>query len=120
MAIVDSPELADGPATREGVLSLGQNLVVAFIPWRGANFEDAIVLSERVAEQDRFTSIHIETFVCAVRDTKLGPEVTTPDIPNVSEDKLRNLDEEGIIRIGAEVRSNDILVGKISPHNCSK
>ncbi|MDO8751950.1 MAG: DNA-directed RNA polymerase subunit beta, partial [Candidatus Wolfebacteria bacterium] len=107
--------LADGPATREGVLSLGQNLVVAFVPWRGANFEDAIVLSERVAQEDRFTSIHIETFVCAVRDTKLGPEVTTPDIPNVSEDKLRNLDEEGIVRIGAEVRSNDILVGKISP-----
>ncbi|MAF79698.1 DNA-directed RNA polymerase subunit beta [bacterium] len=107
--------LADGPATDNGVLALGQNLVVAFVPWRGANFEDAIVLSERVAQHDRFTSIHIETFVCAVRDTKLGPEVTTPDIPNVSEDKLRNLDEEGVVRIGAEVRSNDILVGKISP-----
>ncbi|OGG40686.1 DNA-directed RNA polymerase subunit beta [Candidatus Jorgensenbacteria bacterium RIFCSPLOWO2_01_FULL_45_25b] len=107
--------LADGPATDRGVLSLGQNLVVAFIPWRGGNFEDAIILSERVAEKDRFTSIHIETFVCSVRDTKLGPEITTPDIPNVSEDKLRNLDEEGIIRIGAEVRANDILVGKISP-----
>ncbi|MEK7479335.1 MAG: DNA-directed RNA polymerase subunit beta [Patescibacteria group bacterium] len=107
--------LADGPATREGVLALGQNLVVAFIPWRGANFEDAIILSERVAQTDRFTSIHIETFVCSVRDTKLGPEVTTPDIPNVSEDKLRNLDEEGVVRIGAEVRANDILVGKISP-----
>lgn len=107
--------LADGPATDRGVLALGQNLLVAFVPWEGGNFEDAIILSERVAEQDRFTSIHIETFVCAVRDTKLGPEITTPDIPNVSEDKLRNLDEEGIVRIGAEVRDNDILVGKISP-----
>ncbi|MFH0806472.1 MAG: DNA-directed RNA polymerase subunit beta [Candidatus Brennerbacteria bacterium] len=107
--------LADGPATEDGVLALGQNLLVAFLPWRGRNFEDAIILSERVAEQDRFTSIHIETFVCAVRDTKLGPEITTMDIPNVAEDKLRNLDEEGIVRIGAEVRPGDILVGKISP-----
>ncbi len=107
--------LADGPATQEGVLALGQNLLVAFMPWRGGNFEDAIILSERVARDDRFTSIHIETFVCSVRDTKLGPEITTPDIPNVSEDKLRNLDEEGIVRIGAEVRAGDILVGKISP-----
>jgi DNA-directed RNA polymerase subunit beta len=107
--------LADGPATDDGTLALGQNLVVAFLSWEGANFEDAIILSERVAADDRFTSIHIETFVCAVRDTKLGPELTTPDIPNVSEEKLRNLDEEGIVRIGAEVRDNDILVGKISP-----
>ena len=107
--------LADGPATSEGVLSLGRNLLVSFIPWRGGNFEDAIILSERVARDDLFTSIHIETFVCAVRDTKLGPETTTPDIPNVAEDKLRNLDEEGIVRIGAEVRDGDILVGKISP-----
>ncbi|MDP3975041.1 MAG: DNA-directed RNA polymerase subunit beta [Candidatus Jorgensenbacteria bacterium] len=107
--------IADGPATEDGVLALGQNLLVAFLPWRGRNFEDAIILSERVAEQDRFTSIHIETFVCSVRDTKLGPEITTMDIPNVAEDKLRNLDEEGIVRIGAEVRPGDILVGKISP-----
>ncbi len=107
--------LADGPATSNGILSLGRNLLVAFVPWQGGNFEDAIVLSERVAKDDFFTSIHIETWVCSVRDTKLGPEMTTPDIPNVSEDKLRNLDEEGIIRIGAEVRENDILVGKISP-----
>ncbi|MDI6820748.1 MAG: DNA-directed RNA polymerase subunit beta [Patescibacteria group bacterium] len=107
--------LADGPATNQGVLSLGQNLLVAFLPWRGGNFEDAIILSERVARDDRFTSIHIETFICSVRDTKLGPELTTPDIPNVSEDKLRNLDEEGIVRIGAEMRVGDILVGKISP-----
>jgi DNA-directed RNA polymerase subunit beta len=107
--------LADGPATDQGVLSLGQNLLVAFLPWRGGNFEDAIILSERVVRDDFFTSIHIETFICLVRDTKLGPEMTTPDIPNISEDKLRNLDEEGIVRIGAEVRTNDILVGKISP-----
>jgi len=107
--------LADGPSTSNGVLALGQNLVVAFVPWRGGNFEDAIVLSERVARDDRFTSIHIDTHTCSVRETKLGPEMTTPDIPNVSEDKLRNLDEDGIIRIGAEVRTGDILVGKISP-----
>ncbi len=107
--------LADGPATDNGELALGQNLVVAFMPWRGANFEDAIILSEKVARDDRFTSIHIETHTCIVRETKLGPEITTLDIPNVSEEKLRNLDEEGIVRIGAEVRSGDILVGKISP-----
>lgn len=107
--------LADGPSTSDGVLALGQNLVVAFVPWRGGNFEDAIVLSERIARDDRFTSIHIDTHTCSVRETKLGPEMTTPDIPNVSEDKLRNLDEDGIIRIGAEVRTGDILVGKISP-----
>ncbi len=107
--------LADGPATEEGVLALGKNLLVAFLPWRGANFEDAIILSERVARDDLFTSIYIETFTCLVRDTKLGAEITTPDIPNVAEDKLRNLDAEGIVRIGAEVRANDILVGKISP-----
>ena len=107
--------LADGAATAEGVLSLGKNLLVAFLPFHGGNFEDAIVISEKVAMRDVFTSIHIETHTCAVRDTKLGPELTTPDIPNVSEDKLRNLDEEGIIRIGAEVRDGDILVGKISP-----
>ncbi len=107
--------LADGPATDKGVLALGQNLLVAFVSWEGANFEDAIVLSERVVEDDRFTSIHIEDYECDVRDTKLGPEMTTPDIPNVSEEKLKNLDEEGIVRIGAEVKSGDILVGKISP-----
>ncbi|MBI2025065.1 MAG: DNA-directed RNA polymerase subunit beta [Candidatus Harrisonbacteria bacterium] len=107
--------LADGPSTDNGVLALGQNMLVAFVSWEGANFEDAIVLSERVVHNDRFTSIHIEEFECDVRDTKLGPEVTTPDIPNVSEEKLKNLDEEGIVRIGAEVKSGDILVGKISP-----
>ncbi len=107
--------LVDGPSIENGVLALGQNLVAAFMTWEGANFEDAIILSERVVEDDAFTSIHIEEFYCDVRDTKLGAEITTPDIPNVSEEKLRNLDEEGIIRIGAEVKAGDILVGKISP-----
>ena len=107
--------LVDGPSIDNGVLALGQNLLVAFVPWEGGNFEDAIVLSENVVKRDLFTSIHIEDFYIDVRDTKLGPEITTPDIPNVSEEKLKNLDEEGIIRIGAEVRSGDILVGKISP-----
>jgi len=107
--------LADGPSTDNGVLALGQNLLVAFVSWEGANFEDAIILSERVVKEDLFSSIHIVDFTCDVRDTKLGPEITTPDIPNVSEDKLKNLDEEGIVRIGAEVDSGDILVGKISP-----
>lgn len=107
--------IADGAATANGNLALGQNLLVAFLSWSGANFEDAILISERLVRDDRFTSIHIEDYSIDIRDTKLGPEVTTPDIPNVSEEKLKNLDEEGIIRIGAEVRSGDILVGKISP-----
>ena len=107
--------LADGAATQNGNLALGQNLLVAFLSWGGANFEDAIIISERLVKDDRFTSIHIEDYSIDVRDTKLGPEITTPDIPNVSEEKLKNLDEEGIIRIGAEVISGDILVGKISP-----
>ena len=107
--------LADGAATDKGQMALGQNLVVAFLSFYGNNFEDAIVLSERVVQEDRYTSIHIENFTVNVRDTKLGPEVTTCDIPNVSEEKLKNLDEEGIIRVGAEVSSGDILVGKISP-----
>jgi len=107
--------LADGQSTENGALALGQNLVVAFTSWEGANFEDAIILSERVQREGIYSSIHIQEHVVDVRDTKLGPELTTPDIPNVSEDKLRNLDEEGIIRIGAEVKGGDILVGKISP-----
>ena len=107
--------LADGPSIENGVLALGQNLLVAFVSWEGANFEDAIILSERVVKDDLFTSIHIEDYYCDVRDTKLGPEITTPDIPNVSEEKLKNLDENGVVRIGAEVRSGDYLVGKISP-----
>lgn len=107
--------LADGAATEQGELALGQNMLVAFIPWEGGNYEDAILISERVVEQDRYTSIHIEDFVIDVRDTKLGPEIVTRDIPNISEEKLKDLDEEGIIRIGAEVKSGDILVGKITP-----
>lgn len=107
--------LADGQSTDDGALALGQNLVVAFASWEGANFEDAIIFSEKIQRDAIYSSIHISEFHVDVRDTKLGPELTTPDIPNVSEDKLRNLDEDGIIRIGAEVKGGDILVGKISP-----
>ena len=107
--------LADASTSDNGQLAIGQNVRVAFLPWFGNNFEDAIVISEKLAKDARFTSIHMEEFVCVVRDTKLGPEVTTHDIPNVSEFKLRNLDEEGIIRVGAEVRTGDILVGKVTP-----
>jgi DNA-directed RNA polymerase subunit beta len=107
--------LADGTAIDNGRLALGRNILVAFLPFRGGNFEDAIVISERLVRDDVFTSIHIEDFTCDVRETKLGPEITTCDIPNVSEEKLKDLDEEGIVRIGAEVGPNDILVGKISP-----
>jgi DNA-directed RNA polymerase subunit beta len=106
--------LADGAATDKGELSLGQNLLVAFIPWYGGNFEDAIVISEQVVKEDRFSSIHVEDFIIDVRDTKLGPEVVTRDIPNVGEEKLRNLGEDGVVRIGAEVRPGDILVGKVT------
>jgi DNA-directed RNA polymerase subunit beta len=107
--------LTDGGAISQGYLALGQNILVAFLPWRGGNFEDAILISERLVKEDRFSSIHIEDFICDVRETKLGPEITTCDIPNVGEEKLKDLDEEGIVRIGAEVGPNDILVGKISP-----
>ena len=107
--------LADGGAIDRGRLALGTNLLVAFMPWRGGNFEDAIILSERLVKNDVYTSVHLEDFKCDVRETKLGPEVTTPDIPNVGEEKLRDLDEEGIVRVGAELGPNDILVGKISP-----
>ncbi|MDA1335015.1 MAG: DNA-directed RNA polymerase subunit beta [bacterium] len=107
--------LADNSSTDGGELALGQNLLVAFLSWGGATFEDAIIISERMVKDDRFTSIHMEEFTIDVRDTKLGEEVTTHDIPNVGEDKLKDLDEEGVIRLGAEVRSGDILVGKISP-----
>jgi len=107
--------LASGGAITKQGLSLGKNVLVAFLPWRGANFEDAIVISERILKEDTFSSIHIKSYSCNVRDTKLGPEVTTWDIPNVGEDKLKDLDEEGVVRIGAEVESNNILVGKISP-----
>jgi DNA-directed RNA polymerase subunit beta len=107
--------LADTSTSDRGQIALGQNVLVAFMSWSGNNYEDAIILSERLVKNSKFTSIHIEEFTCAVRDTKLGPEVTTRDIPNVGEAKLKDLDEEGIIRIGAEVRENDILVGKITP-----
>jgi DNA-directed RNA polymerase subunit beta len=107
--------LADGGAISQGYLSLGSNVLAAFLPWRGQNFEDAIVVSERLVKDDVYTSVYAENFSCDVRETKLGPEVTTCDIPNVGEEKLKDLDEEGIIRIGAEVGPNDILVGKISP-----
>lgn len=107
--------LADGTSIENGRLALGTNLLVAFLPFRGGNYEDAIVVSQKMAKEDILTSIHIEDFTCDVRDTKLGAELTTCDIPNVSEEKLKDLDEEGVVRIGAEVGPNDILVGKISP-----
>ncbi len=107
--------LADGPATDKGELALGQNVLIAFMSWEGGNYEDAILISERLVREDRFSSIHISDYSIDVRDTKLGPEVVTRDIPNVGEEKLKDLDENGIIRIGAEVSSNDILVGKITP-----
>jgi len=107
--------IADGTATDKGELSLGQNILVAFMTWEGGNYEDAILISERVVQQDRYTSIHIEDYSIDVRDTKLGPEVVTRDIPNISEEKLKDLDEEGVVRIGAQVSSGDILVGKITP-----
>jgi len=107
--------LADGASTEMGELALGQNVMTAFIPWEGSNYEDAIIISEKLVQDDRYSSIHIEDFSLDVRDTKLGPEVVTRDIPNIGEERLRNLDETGIIRVGAEVISGDILVGKISP-----
>jgi len=107
--------LADASSSDQGQMALGQNVRVAFMSWNGANYEDAIIVSERLVEQSKFTTVHIEDFECAVRDTKLGAEVTTHDIPNVGEMRLKNLDEEGVIRIGAEVRPGDILVGKVTP-----
>ena len=107
--------LADGPACETGELALGQNVVVAFMPWGGYNFEDSILLSERLVKEDVFTSIHIEEFECIARDTKLGKEEITRDIPNVGEEALKDLDESGIVRIGAEVKPSDVLVGKITP-----
>ncbi len=107
--------LADGPCTDHGELALGRNVLVAFMPWRGYNFEDAILVSERLVQEDYYTSIHIEEFEMEARDTKLGPEEITRDIPNISENFLRDLDESGIVRIGAQVRPGDILVGKVTP-----
>ncbi|MFY9527546.1 MAG: DNA-directed RNA polymerase subunit beta [Candidatus Acidiferrales bacterium] len=107
--------LADGPCTDRGELALGRNVLVAFLPWRGYNFEDAILVSEKLVEEDYYTSIHIEEYEIEARDTKLGPEEITRDIPNINEGFLRNLDESGVIRIGATVRPGDILVGKVTP-----
>jgi DNA-directed RNA polymerase subunit beta len=113
--VVKGQVIADGPATEYGELALGRNVVVAFMPWAGYNFEDSILISERVVKDDSFTSIHIEEFECVARDTKLGKEDITRDIPNVGEEALKDLDESGIVRIGAEVQSDDILCGKITP-----
>jgi len=107
--------LADGPSTSLGELALGQNMLVAFMPWNGYNFEDSILISERLVEEDRYTTIHIEEMTCVARDTKLGPEEVTGDIPNVGESALSKLDESGIVYIGAEVKAGDILVGKVTP-----
>jgi DNA-directed RNA polymerase subunit beta len=113
--IAQGDVLADGPSTHLGELALGQNLLVAFMPWNGFNFEDSILISERVVQEDRFTTIHIEELTCVARDTKLGPEEVTADIPNVGESALAKLDESGIAFIGAEVGAGDILVGKVTP-----
>ncbi len=114
-AVAKGDIIADGPSTEFGELALGRNVLVAFMPWNGYNFEDSILLSERIVKDDVFTSIHIEEFEVMARDTKLGPEEITRDIPNVSEEALRNMDEAGIVYIGAEVQAGDILVGKITP-----
>ena len=113
--ITQGEVIADGPCTDMGELALGKNVMVAFMPWNGYNYEDSILISERIVRDDVFTSIHIEEYEISARDTKLGPEEITRDIPNVGEEALRNLDEAGIVYIGAEVGPNDILVGKITP-----
>jgi len=113
--VKEGDTIADGAGTADGELALGKNVLVAFMPWRGYNFEDAILLSERLVAEDKYTSVHIEEFELEARDTRLGNEEVTRDIPNVSEDALRNLDESGIIRVGAEVEPGDILVGKVTP-----
>jgi DNA-directed RNA polymerase subunit beta len=113
--VVKGQVIADGPATKNGELALGRNILVGFMPWNGYNYEDSILISERVVKEDMFTSIHIKEFITEVRETKLGPEKITRDIPNTSEKSLDNLDSEGIIRVGAKVRSGDILVGKVTP-----
>jgi DNA-directed RNA polymerase subunit beta len=113
--VVAGQIIADGPATRNGELALGRNVLVGFMPWNGYNYEDSILISQRVVKNDMFTSIHIKEFIVEVRETKLGPEKITRDIPNTSEKSLDNLDAEGIIRVGAKVRSGDILVGKVTP-----
>ncbi len=115
MIVKKGDVLADGPLTSEGQLSLGRNILIAYMPWEGYNFEDAILISEKLVREDTFTSIHISEQECQARDTKLGPEEITCDIPNIGEDSLSNLDERGVVRIGAEVESGDILVGKVTP-----
>ncbi len=107
--------IADGPSTDNGELALGKNVLIGFMSWEGYNYEDAVLINERLVRDDVYTSIHIEEYECEARDTKLGPEEITPEIPNVSDDAMRDLDEKGIVRIGAEVRSGDILVGKVTP-----
>src|SRR5204862_685813 len=114
-AVKKGDVIADGPCTNQGELALGRNVLVAFMPWRGYNFEDAILVSEKLVKEDSFTSIHIEELEVEARDTKLGPEEITRDIPNVSESALRDLDDSGIIRIGAQVKPGSILVGKVTP-----
>jgi len=114
-AIKAGQPIADGAAIEQGELALGQNMLVAFMSWEGGNYEDAILISSRVVEEDRYSSIHIEDFKVDLRDTKLGPEIITRDIPNVGEEKLKDLDENGVIRIGAQIKAGDILVGKITP-----
>ena len=113
--VIKGKVIADGPCTDKGELALGRNVLVAFMPWRGYNFEDAILVSEKMVKEDYYTSVHIEEFEIEARDTKLGPEEITRDIPNVSESALRDLDESGVIRIGATVKQGDILVGKVTP-----
>ncbi|MBV8436872.1 MAG: DNA-directed RNA polymerase subunit beta [Silvibacterium sp.] len=113
--VVKGQVIADGPCTEQGELGLGRNVLVGFMPWRGYNFEDAILISEKLVREDYYTSVHIEEFEIEARDTKLGPEEITRDIPNVSEHALRDLDESGVIRIGAKIKHNDILVGKVTP-----
>jgi DNA-directed RNA polymerase subunit beta len=113
--VIKGQVIADGPCTEQGELALGRNVLVAFMPWRGYNFEDAILISEKLVREDYYTSVHIEEFEIEARDTKLGPEEITRDIPNVSEHALRDLDESGVIRIGAQIKHGDILVGKVTP-----
>jgi len=113
--VIKGAVLADGPSTEAGELALGKNVTIAFMPWRGYNFEDSILINERLLKEDTFTSVHVEIFETMARDTKLGKEEITRDIPNVGEEGLRNLDESGIVRIGAEVRAGDMLVGKVTP-----
>ena len=112
--------LADGPSMQNGELALGQNVTIAYMTWYGYNYEDAIIMSERMVSDDVYTSIHIEEYDIDCRDTKLGPEEITRDIPNVGEAAVRQLDERGIIRIGAEVKEGDILVGKVTPKGQSE